>query len=388
MNRILFKKIIAFIVVLMSAVSAFAYEVSIVADNLEYDEKHKQFSAKGNVILDWEGKKVCADCAEFKTDKKTMSAHGNVKIEESENIIYADSVTYDYDKESGEIKETFGYSSKVFIRAKSMEKLDKEIYMINNVKLSKCDLDNPHIHFKAKRGKLISNKRVIIYNAVLYIGKLPVFYLPLLMRSLKDKKSFFSKLKFKFRPYYKRDDGLLLKMIVSYPLTSSLKAKAIFDHLGKGKPAYGGKINYKTESAGGKISALNINDLIEGKKDSGIYGSYFQKVNTLWTVRSSSRFVPDEVYAPNRYALFVNKYYQILPLAPHIGKEIIFIPGEYYVSLLFLISDVLNNYAKDKNANIYDYDFSLYATRQGDNTNLIIDVGCDNYKTRDYYFKY
>jgi len=392
MKKILFKKMVVFVVVLMSTVSTFGYEVSIVADNLEYDEKHKQFSAKGNVILDWEGKKVCADCAEFKTDKKTMSAHGNVKIEEPENIIYADSVTYDYDKKSGEIKESFGYSSKVFIRAKSMEKLDEEIYMINNVKLSKCDLDAPHIYFKANRGKLILNKRVIIYNAILYIGKIPVFYLPLLVRSLKDKKSFFSKFKFRFRPYYKKQDGLLLKMIVSYPLTSSLKVKALFDHLGEGKPVYGGNINYKTQSAIGKIKVFNINDLIKGEKDGVIYSNYHQKVNTLWTLWSNSKFISAKILATNRRATLAKKHNQIV--SSFLLNRVKYLSKNFYYDSPFLleeldklelIGDALKE--EDKSANIYNYDFYLYMTRHGDNTNLMVDVGCDNHKMRDYYLK-
>ncbi len=67
MKNSLFKKIIvsSVVILLLSALNAFAYEINIFADNLEYDEHSSQLLAKGNVIFEWKGKKVFADYVEF-----------------------------------------------------------------------------------------------------------------------------------------------------------------------------------------------------------------------------------------------------------------------------------------------------------------------------------
>ena len=61
MKKFLFKGIIVFTVILLSALSAFTCEIDIFADNLEYDEQVGKLFAKGNAVFNWENRKVSAD---------------------------------------------------------------------------------------------------------------------------------------------------------------------------------------------------------------------------------------------------------------------------------------------------------------------------------------
>lgn len=282
MESFLFKKIVlSSIVILLLALNAFAYEINILADNLEYDEHSSQLLAKGNVIFEWEGKKVFADYVEF--DKKTVKARSNVKVEESRNTIYADSVTYNYDEKNGCIKETFGhYSSNVFIRTKSMEIQNKDTYAINSIKFSKCDLDNPHIHISANHGKLILNKKLIIYDAIFYIGKVPVFYFPIFTKSLKSDKSFGSDLKFEINPKLADNKTLYLNTVISCVLSESLKGKVLVDFFKKSGSFHGIKIDYTTQNATGSIFASETNNFGEW----ALTADYFHIINSIWGLRS------------------------------------------------------------------------------------------------------
>jgi LPS-assembly protein len=282
MKNFLFKKIVvSSVVILLLALNAFTYEINILADNLEYDEHSSQLLAKGNVIFEWEEKKVFADYVEF--DQKTVKARGNVKVEESKNTIYADSVTYNYDEENGCIEETFGHhSSDVFIHTKSMEIQNKDTYAINGIKLSKCDLDNPHIHAKAKRGKLILNKRLIIYNAVFYIGKIPVFYFPIFTKSLKSDKSFGSDLKFEINPKLADDKTVYLNTVISCVLSESLKGKIFADFLKKSGNVHGVKIDYTAEDATGSIFANETNNFEKWI----LTADYLHMIDDMWRLQS------------------------------------------------------------------------------------------------------
>jgi LPS-assembly protein len=282
MKKFLFKKIVvSSVITLLLTLNVFAREINILADNLEYDERSSQLLAKGNVIFEWEGKKVFADYVEF--DKKTVKIHGNIKVEESGNTIYADNVTYNYDEENGCMEETSGHHpSGVFIHTKFMEMQNKDTYAINGIKLSKCDLDNPHIHIKAKHGKLILNKRLTIYNAIFYIGKIPIFCFPIFTKSLKSDKSFGSDLKFEINPKLADNKTLYLNTAVSCVLSESLKGKVFADFLKKSGNFRGIKIDYAAKDATGSIFANETNNFEKW----ALMTDYFRMVNRMWGLRS------------------------------------------------------------------------------------------------------
>ncbi|GHT04224.1 hypothetical protein AGMMS49929_08300 [Endomicrobiia bacterium] len=338
MKNFLSKKIAVCVAILLLAVlKVFGYEINIFADNLEYDERSNQLFAKSNVILGWEGKKVFADYVEF--EKKTVKAHGNVRVEESENTIYADNVTYNYDEKNGSIEETFGnhHSSNVFIRAKSMEIKNKDTYAINGIKLSKCDLDNPHIHIRAKQGKLILNKRLIIYNAVFYIEKIPIFYLPVFTKSLKSDKSFGSDLKFEINPKFTDKKSIYLNMLISCALSESLKAKVSADFFNKSGNSQEIKIDYKEKDASGSISVNEPQNL----EKRTLKADYFRTIDSIWNVRSKVWITKDK--GIDNYRHEYNKW------------------------------DIWDSFLSLKNFYPYSYSY-VTTTRHGNDTNLNISV--------------
>ncbi|MCA6071578.1 MAG: hypothetical protein LE168_04300 [Endomicrobium sp.] len=264
--------------------NVFAGEVDIAADSLEYVENRGRINAKGNVVLNWEDKKVYADYVEFVTDKKIMNAYGDVKVEENGSTTRADSVSYNYDDETGDIKETFTYSSTVFMRAKSMERQGNDTFTIKNIKLSACDCDEPHTYFKSKRGKLVLNKRVTIYNAVLYAGKIPIFYLPVVTKSLDGKGGI--NLKLKVEPGYNKAGGPFLKNAVLFSFFGEIiNGKIKYDYLCKRGHGYGLEASLSTNKLKVDFHGYKINDLIDKKDKWEAKPSCFWRANNLWTIR-------------------------------------------------------------------------------------------------------
>ncbi|MDR2817885.1 MAG: hypothetical protein LBB37_00385, partial [Endomicrobium sp.] len=221
------KFIIAVVIFFLLAPVAFASnEVDISADELEYDELGGRVIAQGHVILNWDNKKVFADYVEFLINKKSMTASGNVTIEENGDIIHSESIVYNYDDETGEIEETFVSSSnQLYIHSKSIDMLSKDTFNLKHITFSNCDLDEPHSYFKSNRGKLVLNKRITIYNAVFYIGKIPVFYLPFVTKSLKGGWGFGSRLRLAVEPGYTGTGGFSVKTTVSCALSENSVAK-------------------------------------------------------------------------------------------------------------------------------------------------------------------
>ncbi|MDR1245291.1 MAG: hypothetical protein LBJ98_04910 [Endomicrobium sp.] len=301
----IFNKFIIVVVIffLLAPVVFASNEVDISADELEYDELGGRVIAQGHVILNWDNKKVFADYVEFLINKKSMTASGNVTIEENGDIIHSESIVYNYDDETGEIEETFVSSSNMlYIRSKSIDRLSKDAFSLKHITFSNCDLDEPHSYFKSNRGKLVLNKRITIYNAVFYIGKIPVFYLPFVTKSLKGGWGFGSRLRLAVEPGYTGTGGFSVKTTVSCALSENSVAKVKYDYFKRRGKGYGGEFNYVTSGGILNIDAYTIKDLIDKKEKQTLRSNYFQKLNNIWTLRSSA-----EVMNDNNFNNFYNQ---------------------------------------------------------------------------------
>ena len=291
------KIIICFLVVLIASAKAFAYEVSIKADDLEYVQDTNILTAKGNVVMGWQGREVRADSVTFNVATKQMSAVGNVRIEESGNSFAASSIDYNFTEETGTIKNAVINSSLVFMHAQEMNRYKdsgKNAYSISGVTISNCDLDDPHTCFKARSGSVVLGERVTIYNPILYIGKFPVFYLPVVSKSLKGGQGFeIAHLKYTFEPGYTTTGGFSIKNTLEYDFSKSFSAKAYIDYLGSQGYGYGAELDYITKDIKGTLYAYRIDDLIAGMERWTVTPSYFQKINDKWTIQSQGQFMSD-----------------------------------------------------------------------------------------------
>ncbi|GHT47774.1 hypothetical protein AGMMS49936_09210 [Endomicrobiia bacterium] len=294
MNKPTIKIIVVSIFIFLQALSAFATEVGITAESLEYLETTGKIIARDNVVLNWKDKKIYADNVEFNINTKAMNAYGNVKVEESGSLVRANTVSHNND-ETGEVSEAFAYSSSVFVRSKSMKKLSKgNTFILHDVKLSVCDLDEPHIYFKAKRGEFIANERITLYNPWLCVGKIPILPLPILRRSLKpDKeKSFGTNLKYGFELGINSADDLTLETFIACSLSENFDGKIKYDRLGAKHDKYGFEIGYENDSASGRIVASLDNN--NCKKNWYLKPEYRHKLDDQWTVRPQMDITNDK----------------------------------------------------------------------------------------------
>ncbi|MBO7611239.1 MAG: LPS-assembly protein LptD [Elusimicrobia bacterium] len=277
-----------------------AYEVTIKADSLTYQQDDEIITAEGNVELEWTDKIIKADNIEMRIRDQHLKAEGNVEISEEKSLLMSDKIEYDMAKEQGDLENTFGTSSSIFFKAEKMVKLSSDTYEIENVKLSNCDLDNPHHYAFAKKGVYIVDKRITIYKATYYVGKVPVFYFPKYTRNLASSDSKFS---YEIEPGYTNDGGLSAKAKLKYKFTDKLNSALLLDYLGTRGEGVGLETNYyDKDNLKATLYAYGTQDRKEDSQRWMIKPSYWQKINDLWLIQSHAEFVSDS-YFNNRYSL-------------------------------------------------------------------------------------
>ena len=277
-----------------------AYEVNIKADSLTYQQDDEIITASGNVELEWTGKIIKADNIEMHIKDQHLQAEGNVEISEEKSLLMSDKIQYDMDKEHGDLENTFGTSSSIFFKAEKMVKVSSDTYEIENVKLSNCDLDEPHHYAFAKKGVFVVDKRITIYKATYYVGKVPVFYFPKYTRNLAGSDSKFS---YEIEPGYTNDGYLSAKAKLKYKFNDKLNSALLLDYLGTRGEGIGLETNYyDKDNIHATIFAYGTQDRIEDSQRWMIKPSYWQRINNLWTIQSHAEFVSDS-YFNNRYSM-------------------------------------------------------------------------------------
>ncbi|MDR2772956.1 MAG: hypothetical protein LBB93_05770 [Elusimicrobiota bacterium] len=269
---------------------AFAYDIDIKADLLDYNQEADSVTAEGNVFVVWQDKTLHADKVVFEFPKKLMTATGKVELEENGTVVFAETMTYYYDQETGELTKTKAASSMVFIQSEKMQRLDKSNFASGRTIISNCDLDDPHTSFKAKRAILREGKKIILYGAVAYIGHLPVFYFPYLSRDLERGKEPFT---VAIEPGYSEEGGVFLKTTLGFSITDNISDLLFLDYLGKYGTGYGTQLDYATDITKFSIYAYKINDEIVGTQRWALQPSFWSQVAGIWTIQSQAEFLSD-----------------------------------------------------------------------------------------------
>lgn len=290
----------AFLFFVFSSNAFCAYEVNIKADSLTYQQDDEVITASGNVELEWTGKIIKADNIEMEIKNQQLTAEGNVEVSEEKSLLLSDKVQYDMKNEQGELQDTFGTSSSIFFKAEKMIKVSSDTYKIENVTLSNCDLDNPHHYAFAKKGEFVVDKKITVYKATYYVGKVPVFYFPKYTRNLAGSGSKFS---YEIEPGYTNDGGLSAKAKLKYKFTDKFNSALLLDYLGTKGEGIGLETNYyDKDNIKATLFAYGTQDRKQDSQRWIIRPSYWQRIDNLWTIQSRAEFVSDS-YFNNRYSM-------------------------------------------------------------------------------------
>ncbi len=273
-------------------------EVEIRCVQLEYDEAARYIIARGSVTVIWEEKTLQAELVRFYLDKKYAIAESSAALKDKNNVIRGDAIHYDYGSGTGRITNAKGFADPWFFAAKSAERQSESKYRVEGMVMTTCELERPHYTFRAKRAKIVMDKRITVYNAVLYLRNVPVFYLPFYSQGLGPHRNNLA-----IQPGYNSDDGLIIKTIYTYPFSERSYGKLYLDYYSKRGWGTGAEygLNHQ-ERVKGAIYGYHIKEQTTGSERWNLRSSYWQKLDPSWTAQGQIDFLSD--------TSFNNAYFQ------------------------------------------------------------------------------
>ena len=214
-------------------------------DTVEYSTDKKEVTATGNVAVTYKDTKLTCQKLTINTETKDGVAEGNVRLEDKKGIIEGLKMTYNFETKAGTIIDSEFRSNPYFGKSETVKKISDAEFIALKGYMSTCNYDNPHYRMKSRKIDFFPNDKVKTRANTLYVGRVPLFYLPKYNHSLKD-----PLMHVQLMPGKSKDWGPYLLTAWRYSLTENMKGRIYFDYREQLGVAEGFGLNYTTDNFG------------------------------------------------------------------------------------------------------------------------------------------
>ena len=211
---------------------------------LEYVEGGDIVIGQKNVRLTYGDVRLRAEDVRADIKKGIVTAKGDAVLILDKNVFKGEEIEYNFKEGKGKILKASTVQGPWYIKADMLEKIGPREYHAYDARVTSCEYAKPHYYFSATKIKLWPHERIWIENAVMWIGNLPVFYLPVYTRSLKGK------------PYglvvcpgYDTKKGFFLLSHYNWFIDRDLEGRIYFDPIEKSGLGRGFDIRYGLDGA-------------------------------------------------------------------------------------------------------------------------------------------
>ena len=136
------------------------------------------FVSDGNAVL-------TANSAAVNTKTGDVNADGNVRIEAGDQLWVGEHISYNFKTKQMRSDQFRTGKSPVFASGAELTgDRSNQVYTATSAYVTTDDVSEPLYRVKASRIKVIPGKSVQMWNAVLYVGEVPMFYFPYYQRNL------------------------------------------------------------------------------------------------------------------------------------------------------------------------------------------------------------
>jgi len=177
-----------------SSVSAQEIFINLKAESFHYEEVKGKVVAEGSVEVNIEDFLIKADRMEVDVASSVATAEGNVFIEREDYVAQGKSLTYSTSEEAILLKDFYTIYSpekikgKLFVRISEFIDSKKDKYGLD-ASATTCDYEEPHYHVRARRFEYYPEDKIVCFSVTLYVGSIPVFWLPYLIYDLRERRS-------------------------------------------------------------------------------------------------------------------------------------------------------------------------------------------------------
>jgi len=152
---------------------------------IEYFAESENIVIKNTATLKYQNKSLTANRIDFNSRLNILEATGNPVLEEDNQKMYGDEMGYDMDSGAGVVVNGSTKYEQGYYLGEEIYKVGKDVLKVYNSTYTTCDLKRPHYSFRAGKMKVYINDKIVSGPITLYIGEIPIFYLPFMANSIR-----------------------------------------------------------------------------------------------------------------------------------------------------------------------------------------------------------
>jgi len=219
--------------------------ITVNGDTVEYSPESKVVTATGNVRVEYKQTKLSCDKLTVNTLTKDAVAEGHVRIDDKMGTMVGEKINYNFNTKVGTVIEATFMSDPYYGKGEKLERISENKFVALKGYASSCNFDTPHYRIKSKQVTVYPKDKIQTKSDTVYIGGVPVAYLPFYNHSLKD-----PMMHVQLTPGYSKKWGGYLLSATRFNLTDGLTGRIYLDYRNKLGWAEGFGANYNTEYIG------------------------------------------------------------------------------------------------------------------------------------------
>lgn len=224
------------------------------ADKLNYDRKTGWVIASGNVVITKGTSRLTANYVRLNTKTEDAHAYGNVVLTEGDSVWEGDSLDYNFGEKTGSAVGISGRTEPFrVIHNDRIERTGPNTFVLHNATVTTCtnEFHDCHYHVRARKATIVPGDYLTIRNGVWYFADLPVMYLPVWKKDLRDDFGW------EIRPGHSSRLGSFLLTAYRYRIDPTFTGRTHLD--------------YRTERGIGVGQDFGWSSLTKGTGDLGMY---------------------------------------------------------------------------------------------------------------------
>jgi len=213
--------------------------------NAVYDLKHNTAAGTNGIFINYKGTILTADSVFLDKNTGEAIASGNVRIQQGDELYAGDHMRYNFHTHQVISDEFRSGKPPVFMEGRGLHgnvvsnRLEKGTYTATNGILTTDDVSKPFFKIRANRIRITPNDKVQAWDAMLYIGDVPVFYFPYYSRNLGPHAN-----NFDFVPGYRSSFGPFILGEYTWWMNDELNGKFHLDYRERRGVGLGPDFNY------------------------------------------------------------------------------------------------------------------------------------------------
>jgi lipopolysaccharide assembly outer membrane protein LptD (OstA) len=258
--------------------------LNIEADTTEFSPDTGLLQGKGNVRVEYEGVVLTADEITLNQKTKDVSAQGNVVLKRGDVVWEGPSISGNFGTKDFAIGTFDVTAGPWYLDGANGHHFPDGHAVLGHTQLTTCELDHPHYSVNARKVVYYPDGRFRAYGAVIKVGGVPVFYWPVLFGDTSGTAG-----GVRIQPGYSSDWGAYLLLARSWRLGDLGETTMRLDFRTKNGIAVGNETNLKTENTETHFLVYGMHDSDPPETEDG-YNRRFDVETTRYRLNAYHRY--------------------------------------------------------------------------------------------------